>query len=151
MLLMHAPDTPAFLRQVSDSFFAGNPLYTAIATALLIGMVAWMAVAIIRANRKRSHFMPRTPTFRGPVTVVHIGPEFARPLQVNNDGTIAVAVMKPVTCRTEDEAIMRVDLPLAHWGALTRGGTGILEAKGSQYIAFTPTAPPPIVIEEVNT
>jgi len=137
------PDTPAFLRKVSDSFYAGNPLYSAIALALLFVLIGGMALSMLRAHKKRERRPHHLQNFTGLVTIQGIGAEFARPLRVNKDTTVDVAVMRTVTCRLENESDMRVDLPYSQWGMLKRGDYGLLEAKDSRVVSFTARPAPP--------
>jgi hypothetical protein len=146
MQLWLATNNRAFLREVYHAFQAGNPLYTTITVVVLIGILLFMTLAMVRANRKRYEYSTRAPSFKGRVTITGIGPEFARPLHVNKDATVEVAVMKPVTCLTESEVTLRIDLPYEHWELMKRGKSGILEAKGSRFVSFTPTT-----VQEVNT
>ena len=144
------PNTPAFLRQVYYSFRAGNPTFRIGAVVVVALIVLVLVIEMVRAAAKRRN-SARMPNFRGAVTVTHVGLEFARPLKMDANSAVEVAVMKPVTCLTGSDITMRIDLPCEHWEVMTRGATGILAARGSHFISFTPATVPPIETKEETT
>jgi len=129
-------DQRSFLKALRD--YSADPTFLTITLSVLGTIVLVLVVNIIRANLHRERNTPLNKHVKAYVTVVSIGPEFARPMKKNLNHMVEVAVLRTVTCRAETGETIQVDLPAMAWNEVTRGAAGTLTAKGREFVSFKP-------------
>jgi hypothetical protein len=124
------------LRFVDQAFRVGNPVFRITAASIVGFFVLLLLIGVIHAFIKRKRNTAIGRPFKGLVTVLTIGAEFARPLRKKQDHSIDVVVLKQMTCQSEDGETVQVELPITQWDAIQRGDKGLLVAKGREFISF---------------
>ena len=122
--------------RIKDGFFTGtNAVFNTVALVFLLLLVIVLFFTIVRAVIVRRRNRVQVIVIREPVTVVSVGPEFARPLAKKRD-RIVVAVLRTVTCRSDAGQTVQVDLPYAEWGRMPPGAQGLLVVHGRKFVSF---------------